>query len=54
MGTWRVGVGVFDTPQEETEVEADTLLDAIDQGVTDLGYDGNDEGRYTVTATLLD
>lgn len=55
MGTWKIGVSQFTgIAPEETEVQADTVLDAVDQGMEALGFDDNDEGTYTITASLVE
>lgn len=47
MATWIVKVTGWGTP-DETTVEADTIGEAVQNGLEEMGFFDNDEGTYTI------
>lgn len=46
---WIVKVAQFQgTEPEVAEVSGATVADAVVEGLTELGFDGNDEGSYYI------
>lgn len=47
---WTVEFNVFGNV-ESCQVDATTLEEALTKAVVELGFDGNDEGVYTIKAS---
>lgn len=50
---WNVAVNCYGT-KEETEVDAETVGEAVGMGLIELGFEDNDEGKYDITVEATD
>lgn len=48
--SWDVKVTMMGST-ESVNVDGETIADAVQNGLAELGYDGNDEGALTIEVT---
>lgn len=51
---WDVSVSAYGGEPESATVDAETVGEATEKALEELGFDGNDEGSYKIAVELAD